>query len=250
MVLMGLSNGLLPYSPSLPVLYLVSFVGGMASGSLDTGGDWLLILHLVFLSFWLLFLPSGNILLLHIWSGRDSGPYMHALHFTFGIGAFLAPLISRPFLVNFEEVVGNQTLEVESGYEVGPVEVPPPLLASSSILAKTQEEQSIWSIKALYPMVAAYALLLSFGFLFYHFRDREAAKNAIKEEKKKEENKLGKTHVILVVSSLSVLFFLYVGMEVAFGTFVSVFAVQSKLQLTRKQVHSFIDQYFSPIAGF
>ena len=70
---LGLANSALPYCPSLPSLYTVALLGGLASGSLDTG---------------------GNVLLLNIWSGRDSGPYMHALHFTFGIGAFLAPVVA------------------------------------------------------------------------------------------------------------------------------------------------------------
>merc|ERR1711936_215829 len=74
LLLLGLANGSLPYSPSLLLRYVASFFKGMASGSMDTG---------------------GNVLLLNIWEGRDSGPYMHAIHFTFGIGAFLAPLISK-----------------------------------------------------------------------------------------------------------------------------------------------------------
>ena len=32
--------------------------------------------------------------------GRHSGPFMHALHFFYGIGAFLSPLIVKPFLDN------------------------------------------------------------------------------------------------------------------------------------------------------
>ena len=60
---------------------------GFGSGFLDTG---------------------GNSLLLGIWAGRDSGPYMHALHFTFGLGAFLAPLLARPFLLNEEMAGGHE----------------------------------------------------------------------------------------------------------------------------------------------
>ena len=45
-----------------------------------------------------------NVLILDIWKGRESGPYMHALHFTFGIGTFLAPVLARPFLFNADPV--------------------------------------------------------------------------------------------------------------------------------------------------
>ena len=40
---------------------------------------------------------------------------------------------------------------------------------------------------------------------------------------------------LILVSIMSIMFFIYVGMEVAFGTFVSVFAVESDLHFTRPQ---------------
>ena len=50
---------------------------------------------------------GGNSLLLGIWAGRSSGPYMHALHFSYGLGAFLAPILARPFLLNGEMAGGH-----------------------------------------------------------------------------------------------------------------------------------------------
>ena len=201
LLLLGLANGSLPYSPSLLLMYVASFFKGMASGSMDTG---------------------GNVLLLNIWEGRDSGPYMHAIHFTFGIGAFLAPLISRPFLVNLEEA---QHLNESIG-------------AANMSEEMVDVEGSVWTVKTLYPMVSAYPLLLAIVFLVFHLRDRRKAKKGVKKEEKEGENQLSKGFTIAIVATVSVLFFLYVGMEVAFGTYVSVFAVQSKLQFTRQQVGS------------
>ena len=40
---------------------------------------------------------GGNVVCLELW-GRQSAPYMQALHFSFGLGAFVAPLIAAPFL--------------------------------------------------------------------------------------------------------------------------------------------------------
>jgi len=187
----------LPYSPSLFIMYAASFMKGLASGSLDTG---------------------GNVLLLRIWEGRDSGPYMHAIHFTFGIGAFLAPLISRPFLVNLEDAQHlNGSLE------------------AGNLTQGEEVEGSLWTVKTLYPMVSAYPLLLSIVFIAFHVKDSKTAKKGVKKDDKEGENQLGKGFTIAIVATVSVLFFLYVGMEVAFGTYVSVFAVQSKLQFTRQQ---------------
>ena len=201
LLLLGLANGSLPYSPSLLLMYVASFFKGMASGSMDTG---------------------GNVLLLNIWEGRDSGPYMHAIHFTFGIGAFLAPLISRPFLVNSEDA---QHLNESIG-------------AANMSEEMVDVEGSVWTVKTLYPMVSAYPLLLAIVFLVFHLRDRREVKKGVKKEEKEGENQLNKGFTIAIVATVSVLFFLYVGMEVAFGTYVSVFAVQSKLQFTRQQVAS------------
>ena len=52
LVIMGASNAVLPYCPSLITMYICEFVRGFGSGCLDTG---------------------GNVLLLDIWKGRDSG---------------------------------------------------------------------------------------------------------------------------------------------------------------------------------
>ena len=142
LLLLGLANGSLPYSPSLLLMYVASFFKGMASGSMDTG---------------------GNVLLLNIWEGRDSGPYMHAIHFTFGIGAFLAPLISRPFLVNSEDA---QHLNESIG-------------AANMSEKMVDVEGSVWTVKTLYPMVSAYPLLLAIVFLVFHLRDRRKVKKGV-----------------------------------------------------------------------
>ena len=203
---LGLANSALPYCPSLPSLYTVALLGGLASGSLDTG---------------------GNVLLLNIWSGRDSGPYMHALHFTFGIGAFLAPVVARPFLFNEEEAANSTGSHLTS-----------PLAPSLNATEEELEEDagSVWTVKTLYPLVGAYAGILSLGFVAYHLRDSRKEREGGGQEKKVAETTLSKSNVILMVALFSALFFLYVGMEVAFGTFVPVFAVQSSLKFTRKQV--------------
>ena len=40
---------------------------------------------------------GGNILLLRLWNEK-SGPYMQALHFSFALGTFVAPLLAEPFI--------------------------------------------------------------------------------------------------------------------------------------------------------
>merc|ERR1719350_1520685 len=106
---------------------------------------------------------------------------MHALHFTFGIGAFLAPLISRPFLVNLEEVEHLNDSLVSTN-----------LTETEEIVGMEVEEESLWTVKTLYPIVSAYPVLLSMVFLIFHVKDRKSVKQGAKKEEKEVENQLSK----------------------------------------------------------
>lgn len=61
----------MPAAPMLWLLFLVVLAGGMAGGAVDVGGNTLIV-----------------------WTyGQGVGPYMNALHFFFGAGALLAPIL-------------------------------------------------------------------------------------------------------------------------------------------------------------
>ena len=177
---------------------------GFGGGSLDTG---------------------GNVAILKIWENRDSGPYMHALHFTFGLGAFIAPLIARPFLF-----VDDSRTESENHS----------LLDNSTADFSESLKVSTWTIKALYPLISGYSLLSAIFILFYFIKDyRKASENNSKKSSDDNEDKtatnMNLKFKVFLVGVMSLMFFIYVGMEVAFGTFISVFAVKSNLQFTRPQ---------------
>jgi FHS family Na+ dependent glucose MFS transporter 1 len=71
LLLMALMLALVPLVPSLWILTGVILVLGAAEGSLDVGGNTLLV--------WV--------------HGRKVGPYLNGLHCFFGVGAFLSPVI-------------------------------------------------------------------------------------------------------------------------------------------------------------
>ena len=71
LVLMILTSILIPFIPVFFLLLLVMFIGGFGMGLVDVG---------------------GNVNLLWVFQSRV-GPYMNALHFSFGVGAFLSPII-------------------------------------------------------------------------------------------------------------------------------------------------------------
>jgi MFS transporter, FHS family, Na+ dependent glucose transporter 1 len=83
--LIGASLALLPLAPFLWVLLVVAGVLGMSMGALDVGANTLLV--------WV--------------HRRGVGPYMNGLHFSFGVGAFLAPLLVAAALKLFGGAVGG-----------------------------------------------------------------------------------------------------------------------------------------------
>ncbi|PIE81576.1 MAG: hypothetical protein CSA11_04370 [Chloroflexi bacterium] len=66
-----LTMALMPTAPNLWVLTAVLFLMGMSHAGVDIGGNTLIV--------WL--------------HGRAVGPYMNGMHFFFGVGSFLAPII-------------------------------------------------------------------------------------------------------------------------------------------------------------
>lgn len=213
MILMAIPTICLPHLPNVFIAYVFFFAKGMGEGALNTG---------------------ENVLILDIWKGRESGPYMHALHFTFGIGTFLAPVLARPFLFNAEPVDSHS------------------LNINSPELNKTNETEvyswditeNPWTIKTLYPIIGIYSIISSFALLFYFIKDyRKVSENndKSKEESNKEtplsttsEEKSPYTKYF-IVTIMSIMIFFSIGMEVAFGTYISVFAVESDLHFTRPQ---------------
>ncbi|MBN1991570.1 MAG: MFS transporter [Anaerolineae bacterium] len=71
LVIMAVTMALTPVIPLLWLLFMVLLVMGIGEGTVDVGGNTLLV-----------------------WTHRDKvGPFMNGLHFFFGAGAFLAPVI-------------------------------------------------------------------------------------------------------------------------------------------------------------
>ena len=73
---------LVPLARSLWFLAALLLILGLSEGAIDVGGNTLLV-----------------------WVHRERvGPYMSALHFFFGIGALIAPLIAAQFLLRTNEI--------------------------------------------------------------------------------------------------------------------------------------------------
>jgi FHS family Na+ dependent glucose MFS transporter 1 len=71
LILAAAMLALIPVIPALWLLTIAWFLLGVSGGALDVGGNTLMV--------WV--------------HGRQVGPYMNALHFVFGVGSFLSPII-------------------------------------------------------------------------------------------------------------------------------------------------------------
>jgi len=234
----GVCQMLYPLFPHIAGLYTSAFFKGIGAGFLDAG---------------------GNVLLLQIWKGRDSGPYMHALHFTFGIGAFLAPVLARPFLSNkggVETLHGEAQTEYNSSLQN---DTALELDVNSTFHDSFNIDDSMWNIKFVYPLVGCLPIVVSTVFILYFILDerkknKEETKEGSNEDKQDtnkndDQNKSLDLRMMAIISLQMIFYFLYVGQEVAFGTFIAVFAVESKLGMTRKQGSDLSAVFWGVFAG-
>merc|ERR1719273_2285772 len=137
--------------------FIVSIISSFSAGSLDTG---------------------GNVLCLDTWKDK-SGPYLHSIHFSFAIGAFLAPVIAIPFLGNNDE---QTDLNNNSTYCYLNATQPTNITSNITIdQSDDSEPQTIdTKIPILYPLIGLSIVLMSLGYLLLAVRN-------YKHQKTKEE---------------------------------------------------------------
>lgn len=111
---MGVTLVIMPHCSSLTQLFILAGINGFSIGSFDT---------------------AINVWILEIWA-EDSGPFMQALHFTYGIGSFVAPLICEPFLSTESIHTGSHGAPMASSAGGG---VESTTLSSSALLANASQ---------------------------------------------------------------------------------------------------------------
>lgn len=233
-----------PFCGELWILFVVGAINGVTSGSINTGAVGKKIILNVTTAFIFADVAAGNLMCLTIWRGFNSGPYMHSIHFSFAAGSLLAPLLSTPFLAKSESAYGEE--------------------GATTNYTKTTDSATPESLIGIYyPIVGVISLLVALGYLHFTIEEVKAAKQ--KQEKKKqlklipdtsdgdsdednsgeeEEEKEGATvgtssggrpswNVIGLICVLVPFFFVYVGTEVAIGNYLTSFAVNCDLHLSR-----------------
>ncbi len=150
---------------------------------------------------------------LSIWRGSNSGPYMHFIHFTFGLGSFLAPLTVAPFLSKGDSDKTSNVSSTSVGSEM--------------------------TIGTYYPLLGSASLVIALGYLCFSWQGRGAgSKEAPKAEPTEasplsEDSSKLSANAAVVTWVMVPFFFTYVGTEVALSVFLPTFAVRSDLHLSK-----------------
>lgn len=180
---------LVPFCKTAVLLIIMVSVFGVSMGVLDTG---------------------GNVLILAVW-GDQGAPHMQALHFSFALGAFVAPLLAKLALgttesaENYTEAdLNHSPFNLSSGDD------------SDTLFGTPDNLNLLWT----YTVIGTYILIVSVLFFALFFKKRS------KSEKAKEtlqRSRRAKYHKALLCL-LFIFFFFYVGAEVTYGSYIFSFA--------------------------
>nr|XP_030123614.3 sodium-dependent glucose transporter 1 [Taeniopygia guttata] len=192
--MLGTMSGLyaIPWcKESLLLTILMSVIGG-SIGILDTG---------------------GNVLALYTW-GSEAGPHLQALHFSFAVGAFLAPIVAQ---MDSRSSEPEELAGAEKTNQSVLKSVPTASAASTTpALNDHHNEGFLWS----YIFIGTYILFVSFFFFVLYSKSSSARDKA----KAPVQDRLAKYHWP-IVGLLFVFFFFYVGAEVTYGSYVFTYAM-------------------------
>ncbi|CAK8685563.1 unnamed protein product [Clavelina lepadiformis] len=200
-----------PFMPYVVLVALSLSAAGISMGFLDTG---------------------GNVMCLKTW-GEKSGPYMQILHFSFALGATLAPLLSQPFIMDTPQ---NCTFTSSQNSTS--------LSSTSTPVRGTTEVLETPDMK--FPLVA-WAFLISSGFcilvalLFCYIA--WSWSNAVPSDQKNTSIEEGQNFRMKMLGLLFIFYLLYVGTEVTFGSYIYSFATISENHYSKEEA-SFLNTLF------
>lgn len=200
---------LTPHITTVPILLSAFVLNQMGLGALDSG---------------------TNMFLLHLW-GKETAPFMQAVQLMFGAGALVAPLIAVPFLYENESRVTLSNNTDDIMFEVfheDKIDLLWPYSINGSIL--------------LLGAIFAFAVWRAFPHTLPHpSRQSDLAVSPALNDAAADptsapshENDLRYKSWKLLLLILSFLFaHINLGLMIAFGSFLTTFAVQSDLHLSK-----------------
>lgn len=163
---------------------------------------------------------------LNLW-GKDSGPFFQALHFSFGIGGLIAPLVAAPFLGHTSEVTQNSYNDslvfYNSSYQYD-LEYNFP---NSSFITS----QGIPPVTYAYTIIGLFGLLVTAIFLVASIISPFDVNNQPTGEG--DEKKTSRKFVITLVLLNIMFMFVETGTEIGYSQMLTTYAVKGPLKLSK-----------------
>ncbi|KAK8757762.1 hypothetical protein V5799_004605 [Amblyomma americanum] len=223
--MMTLMMALIPVCQVLAVLAVVLAVMGFFMGCIDT---------------------VSNVYMIRIYA-KDVSPFLQALHFFYGIGAFVSPMIAQPFLLNEDcsLFIDNTSEPLFDQADMGPSAGALPANSLAEAQQKTHIDYAFWIMALLMVPVVLLALSLV-GKQWY--RRRLAAQEpgttkqawyesvddpSVPAVPDKTGKATGTSQIILVALLTAAMMFLYDGLQAAYGGYIYSYAVKGAARLPR-----------------
>ncbi|KAM6954665.1 sodium-dependent glucose transporter 1 [Aplochiton taeniatus] len=162
---------------------------------------------------------GGNVLILNTW-GDQAGPHMQALHFSFAAGAFASPIIAKLLFGTDLDVVNNVNNHTTPHTVLTSPAVAPTTPSSPVLLHFIHSKSRTLKSMSAYVVIGCFILLVSLLFFILYSRGTPAQNKARTPSGKPL---IAKNHNALIVL-LFCFFFWYVGVEVAYGSFIFTYA--------------------------
>ena len=177
-----------------------------------------------------MFQAGANMFLLHLW-GKQVTPFMQTLYFAYGIGAILAPIIVIPFLT-----VTDEDDAVHHSHDDVHLFWPYTMVAGATLVCAI----AYFVTWRLYPTTDKHPSRVQ-----QQQQDRTVTEvTGILTEKQKETWKL------VVVSLAVIMAHAYMGMEITMGSYLSPFAVKSRLHLSKATGAHLVTLYWTAFTLF
>ncbi|XP_054721217.1 major facilitator superfamily domain-containing protein 4A-like [Uloborus diversus] len=225
-IMMSFTMAIIPFCQALWVLAIVLAIMGFFMGTVDT---------------------VANVSMIRIY-GRDVSPFLQALHFFYGVGAFISPMIAQPFLLNEDctPFLDNQS---------EPVHI---LDQNETLPAKNLQEAqrmthidyAFWIMAGLMIPVALLSLTLLGKDVYLKMFGRPGDINQNKQDQyetstdeKYDTSPVSTFQTITITLLCASLMFLYDGLQAIYGGYLYSYAVKGPVNL-KKSNAAYLNAFF------
>ncbi|XP_059096043.1 sodium-dependent glucose transporter 1B-like isoform X1 [Tigriopus californicus] len=207
MVILSISNFVIPFSSNIGTLASGSAFAELAFGFIDTG---------------------GNVFCLRMWNEK-SGPYLNALYLSQGMGFMLAPILAESILPDSvpTDVTKDQN---QTNGEDHIAKIP---LSDHTI--EFQDFDMFTPLQALYMGIGSVSMVIGIGFMFGIPADTKVGSYNLPQDAETGSN-VNQSHTrllqILLIITMTIFSMLANGMSFTYGYFLTAYVVKGSYQLS------------------